>query len=117
LPPIQSVCFGKISKSQLKDLKALCKLDCARLPCEFVFKGEKLIINSGTSLENIYFEYEFSEFKCNGEASVVLDLRYFLDAILEADKHFSIEFRGETCAVVIKNQLNLEAYVMPCRKQ
>lgn len=117
LPPVQSTCFGKVSKSQLKDLKALCKLDRARLPCEFIFKGEKLIIDSGTSLENIYFEYEFSDFKCDGEASVVLDLKYFVDAILDAEKLFSIEFRGEGYAVVIKNEMNLEAYVMPCSRQ
>jgi hypothetical protein len=117
LPPVRSVCYGKISKSQLKDLKALCMLDRARLLCEFIFKGENLIINSGTSLKNIEFEYEFLDFKCDGQARVVLDLRYFVDAILEAEKQFSIKFRGEGYVVVIKNQLNLEAYVMPSSRQ
>lgn len=117
LPPIQSTCFGKVSKSQLKDLKALCKLDRARLPCEFIFEGDKLVIKSGISLKNIKFEYEFTDFKCDGEANVVLDLRYFVDAIFEADKQFSIEFRGESYAVVIKNVMSLEAYVMPCARQ
>lgn len=117
LPPIQSTCYGKVSKSQLKDVKALCKLDRDRLPCEFIFEGEKLVIKSGTSLKNIKFEYEFPDFKSDGEANVVLDLRYFVDAIFEAEKLFSIEFRGEGHAVVIKNVMNLEAYVMPCSRQ
>jgi len=114
LPALQSTCIGMVSKSQLKDLKALCKLDRSRLPCEFIFKGDKLVIKSGDSLKNIKFEYELLDFKCDGEANVVLDLRYFVDTILEADKQFTIEYRGEGYAIVIKNQLNLEAYVMPC---